>query len=184
MYDPDTPIEITYLTHEELKSFYPSPLEKECNTCHDVRPIEDFPMSRRCLDGHLPKCRECLSAYKKDWRIRFRESCLVREQAYYVNNKQKVLFWRKKRELTKRAIPSSFITEEWEDLKVYYDNSCAYCGNQVEQLEIEHMMPLSRGGHHVKENIVPSCKDCNLRKGKKTVEEIGYTLMKIHPFNF
>lgn len=43
---------------------------------------------------------------------------------------------------------------------------CYYCGRKfpVAELTMDHMIPLSRGGRSVKDNLVPSCKDCNNAK--------------------
>ncbi|OQX62199.1 MAG: HNH endonuclease [Desulfococcus sp. 4484_241] len=43
---------------------------------------------------------------------------------------------------------------------------CHYCGKSVlpEELTMDHVVPLSRGGRTTKRNVVPACKDCNNRK--------------------
>ena len=43
---------------------------------------------------------------------------------------------------------------------------CHYCGRQVgrEQLTMDHVVPISRGGKSKKGNIVQACKDCNNKK--------------------
>ena len=43
---------------------------------------------------------------------------------------------------------------------------CYYCKREVgrEQLTMDHVVPLSRGGKSKKGNIVPACKQCNNKK--------------------
>ncbi len=43
---------------------------------------------------------------------------------------------------------------------------CHYCGRFVgpQNLTMDHLVPLARGGRSVKGNLVPACKDCNNRK--------------------
>ena len=43
---------------------------------------------------------------------------------------------------------------------------CHYCGVRVApaHLTMDHVVPLVRGGRSTKNNVVPSCKDCNNRK--------------------
>jgi 5-methylcytosine-specific restriction endonuclease McrA len=43
---------------------------------------------------------------------------------------------------------------------------CHYCNRTVgrENLTMDHIVPLSRGGKSKKGNIVPACKDCNNKK--------------------
>jgi 5-methylcytosine-specific restriction endonuclease McrA len=44
--------------------------------------------------------------------------------------------------------------------------TCWYCGQKVgfHNLTMDHMIPLSRGGRSTKDNLVPSCKECNTKK--------------------
>lgn len=48
---------------------------------------------------------------------------------------------------------------------------CVYCGVAGVPLELDHVIPKSRGGEHSLENLVAACKPCNSSKGAKTVEE-------------
>jgi len=43
---------------------------------------------------------------------------------------------------------------------------CHYCHRQVgrEELTMDHVVPLIRGGKSKKGNIVPACKECNNKK--------------------
>ena len=43
---------------------------------------------------------------------------------------------------------------------------CHYCGGRFggEDLTMDHVIPLSKGGMSVRENIVIACKDCNSKK--------------------
>lgn len=51
---------------------------------------------------------------------------------------------------------------------------CAYCGKRAET--IDHVIPRSRGGAHVWENVVASCKTCNHRKADRLLDELGWKL--------
>jgi 5-methylcytosine-specific restriction endonuclease McrA len=46
---------------------------------------------------------------------------------------------------------------------------CSYCGAPA--TTHDHVIPKSRGGSDEPENIVPCCRFCNSRKGRRTVEE-------------
>lgn len=49
---------------------------------------------------------------------------------------------------------------------------CHYCGDWLgEAYELDHMMPLQRGGAHELSNICKACPLCNHRKNRKTEEE-------------
>jgi hypothetical protein len=44
-----------------------------------------------------------------------------------------------------------------------YNYSCAICGSRIEEvpLELSHIIPLSQGGKHIEENLIPLCANCN-----------------------
>ncbi|MGF1467477.1 MAG: HNH endonuclease [Sandaracinaceae bacterium] len=58
--------------------------------------------------------------------------------------------------------------------------TCQYCGEQpgVKELNLDHVVPRSRGGRSSWENLVTSCRPCNLKKGWETPEEAGMRLLK------
>ena len=51
---------------------------------------------------------------------------------------------------------------------------CHYCGKKFkpDELSMDHVVPVSRGGRSVKGNIVPCCKECNNRKKYLTPAEM------------
>jgi len=59
-----------------------------------------------------------------------------------------------------------FLRDQWE---------CQYCGDpfKTQELTFDHVIPRSRGGRTVWDNIVTACRDCNLLKGSKMPQECG-----------
>ncbi|WP_287584230.1 RNA-guided endonuclease IscB [Candidatus Borrarchaeum sp.] len=55
-----------------------------------------------------------------------------------------------------------------------WGRKCAYCGKTGVPLEVEHIVPKSRGGTDRVSNLTIACRKCNLKKGDKTAEEFGY----------
>lgn len=55
--------------------------------------------------------------------------------------------------------------KNWEEIKKFFDNKCAYCGKETPQLQIEHLIMFNRVGYglHHPGNIIPCCKECNRR---------------------
>jgi len=62
-------------------------------------------------------------------------------------------------------------------------HQCQYCGKRppVRELNIDHVLPRSRGGVDSWENLVTACRVCNLRKGWKTPDEANMRLAR-RPF--
>lgn len=60
------------------------------------------------------------------------------------------------------------------------ENTCQYCGVRLPRvdLNLDHVVPRSRGGATSWENVVCSCVPCNLRKGGRSPEEAGMRLLR------
>ena len=58
---------------------------------------------------------------------------------------------------------------------------CAYCGRGDLPLTVDHIIPRSRGGEEIWENLVSACVVCNNRKSNQTLEEANLKL-RIKPY--
>jgi len=56
---------------------------------------------------------------------------------------------------------------------------CAYCGSGSNRLTLDHIVPRSRGGTSIWENVVASCAPCNHRKGDRLLEETSMSLRTV-----
>ncbi len=54
---------------------------------------------------------------------------------------------------------------------------CQYCGSSG-RLTLDHVVPRSRGGASVWENVVTSCAPCNHRKGNRLLHEVKMHLRR------
>ncbi len=57
---------------------------------------------------------------------------------------------------------------------------CHHCGQRFHpsELTMDHLLPIARGGHSTKGNVVPSCKPCNTQKGHKTAIDQAFEELK------
>jgi 5-methylcytosine-specific restriction endonuclease McrA len=69
-----------------------------------------------------------------------------------------------RRRITRRAV---LARDSW---------TCQYCGSTKTGLTVDHVIPRSRGGESVWENIVTACASCNRREGNRLPKEI-----EMHP---
>lgn len=51
------------------------------------------------------------------------------------------------------------------------NQTCQYCGRHDPGGEVDHVLPLSRGGPDTLENLVWACRECNAQKGDMTPRE-------------
>ena len=52
---------------------------------------------------------------------------------------------------------------------------CVYCGTSGGRLTLDHVVPRSKGGESIWENVVTACAPCNLRKGDRTRSRSGWS---------
>ena len=55
---------------------------------------------------------------------------------------------------------------------------CQYCGASADQLSVDHVVPRSRGGLDIWENVTTACLPCNVRKGNRTPREAAMPLLR------
>lgn len=124
--------------------------------------------------------RDQRRAYGQAYYQRNREQLNKSSAAYRVAHPDKMRAWRnawKRRNpeaviahsLTRyarlRGAPGGrFTVAEWNALKALYGQRCAYCKKR-RRLTQDHVIPVSKGGAHTIQNIVPACQRCNSKKG-------------------
>lgn len=110
------------------------------------------------FSDYYKKTKKERSEKNKIWRLANKEYLYLRNRARELKIKEYVKITQKQIELLLNS----------------YNNKCIYCAVDVFRginLHLDHKVPLSRNGDHTLENLVPSCKVCNLKKGTKTFEE-------------
>ena len=171
---------------------------KTCTRCKEPKELADFNKERGRADGRASHCSECdkkrdrninKEAKQEYERKRYLEKCgrgliqphrklNIKADTSYEYHK----IWRslngEKRKLAKhkrRALEVSALGEVSfnieEKLLLGQSGLCMYCDKPLIEQQLEHMIPLARGGMHDDSNLCLSCPDCNRRKHTKTAEE-------------
>ena len=60
---------------------------------------------------------------------------------------------------------------EWGRLVARHRGCCAYCGVEGDNLSMDHVVPVAKGGGHRIGNFVPACQSCNSSKSDKLLIE-------------
>lgn len=72
-----------------------------------------------------------------------------------------------RKEARRRGVENSLTHSEWMEVLDQYEHRCVYCFGPYEQ--IDHVVAMRDGGGNTKQNVVPSCRECNQRKtGRKS----------------
>ena len=60
-------------------------------------------------------------------------------------------------------------------------NNCLYCGKQFGDFDLtrDHVLPVSRGGLDLWDNVVAACRRCNHFKGNRLLQECGMELQAL-----
>lgn len=68
----------------------------------------------------------------------------------------------------------SFTENEWKDVCEKHGNKCLRCGKTDNNLTVDHIVPLIKGGDNYITNIQPLCYSCNCSKRDNTVDYRPY----------
>lgn len=162
---------------------------KRCSRCEETKDFSCFRKNARYLDGHHSWCIDCSKQYRKDqyqankekekkqhkdWVSNNRERRSAQNVAatkkWQENNKEKVTHWKTDNKHRRREIyaTGSLTLDEWVEVCNKFGNKCLKCGEN--EVTIDHVVPLSKGGTHSMDNVQPLCRSCNSTKHDKTID--------------
>lgn len=102
------------------------------------------------------------------WREKYPERYSAYVHSWYKNNPDAIKRSRMRRHARARNAGLFHVTTK-EILKLKA-KSCFYCGSN-QNIEIDHRVPVSRGGSHSIGNLVSACRKCNRSKSNKFITE-------------
>lgn len=147
---------------ERAKNLVPViPETKQCVTCKETKDAAEFPKNKRTNDGLASHCKDCNSERNQKWKK---------------ENPDKAKAHDHKRRALKADAPGNATAADIDARFEYHGNKCIYCGSE-DSLEVEHRIPLARGGSNHPANLAPACRSCNSSKGTKTETEFKVFLL-------
>lgn len=166
------------------------PIEKQCAAYKVIFALDTFAIDKRRRDGRGSYCKPCdrIKANERTKRHQRKNLELTRQRQRSYKKKEKARETEKKyrrRPEVARAVAlrekvryhrrrldgESVLTRKaWLIILEAFGGACCYCGACDEDLTVEHIDPLSRGGTNDIRNIAPACFKCNGEKRAKTIE--------------
>ena len=146
------------LAHKGIPLLYKRRLSKmvdgvlvyQCGICKDFYPAEGFYKNKRTILGLTYECRTCHGRVVVDSRNK--ETSNKRQVVYEANRRAR-----------KNATKGRIGKQDIEALEKLFGAVCLKCGD-AEQLQWDHVMPLSCGGEHCISNLQRLCRKCNAKK--------------------
>jgi 5-methylcytosine-specific restriction endonuclease McrA len=120
--------------------------------------------ARKWREENPEKVRESQRKYRESHPEIYREAT----KKYYQANPEVKRAGERKRKAKKHDNPAFDISTK--ELKKLYARPCSYCGS-FEEITLDHVVPISKGGTHGVSNLVPACGPCNSSKGQKLLIE-------------
>lgn len=145
---------------------------KTCRRCGTLSPLDSLVKNKRSTYGVEALCKSCDAIrrmeheHKNPTKTQERKRIAARKwrAKYPDKNRAKVL----KYIATKHQAEGSHSAK---DVRVQYklqQGLCYWCSTPVaKKYNVDHVVPLSRGGSNDVNNIAISCPTCNRKKGKK-----------------
>lgn len=124
-------------------------------------------VNRRKREGRALKRQETNALHRK-YREANRDKERERQRKWRAKNPEKVLELNFRRRARKIAATKFYVAPK--ELRRILDQNCLYCGTE-ENITIEHVVPLFRGGSHSIGNLAPACGKCNSSKGARFISE-------------
>ncbi len=102
------------------------------------------------------------------------------DESIITGTEQKIVVPRIIRTIVYDKIPIRGVVLTRRNIYLRDCNFCQYCGKHFapSELNLEHVLPKSRGGTTTWTNVVCSCIKCNSKKGDKTPAEAGMKLIR------
>ena len=156
---------------------------KTCSRCKETKPLNWFNENQRY-------CQNCVSEYNAQYNKKNQEKKQAYMSEYYQDNKEERQGYQAEYSKTEKGIMVKRLAESrrrarikktgyerfsYEDLRMFWlgqnilDDRCYYCQKALPDgpEEIDHYIPIAKGGSHTPVNLRPSCSCCNRRKSSK-----------------
>jgi len=156
---------------------------KVCGTCREWKPLKRFFRHRDHWDGISTTCKACGAARLMQWEAANPEKKAEygrrHRERHREHERARLRQWRQNNPCKNAAKSQRYrarkldVTIKLVDREAVFErdgHTCVYCGS-TENSELDHVVPLSRGGPHCEDNLVVACRRCNASKGAKLLEE-------------
>lgn len=106
--------------------------------------------------------------YTKQWYQKNKRSCDASNAKWAKQNPDKIREYSRQRRASKKGFGNFKILDK--EIRRLKQQPCFYCGTK-ENITVDHVIPLSRGGYDSIGNILSACLSCNSQKNARFIME-------------
>jgi len=133
---------------------------------------------RELKEAYCDECKQAEKQYKSEWYMNNKSKILAKHKEWDLNNSEKRKELRRKTERKRRADKFNNGSELYTEDQVLekYGKVCHICSNEIDLsldrrnpmgFQVDHVLPLAKGGEDKITNVKPSHARCNQQKGIK-----------------
>lgn len=150
--------------------------QRLCRTCdHAANLAWRTSNPERHAENHqkwIVENREKHSTLVNGWRRANPDRTAAIGKRSRIANADKYRVYRHRRRALERAAEGDFTQQDIDKLLAQQQGLCVYCRCDIfATYEVDHIVPLSRGGSNWPHNLQLLCRHCNAAKGDNTHEE-------------
>lgn len=167
---------------------------KRCSKCGKSKPkATDYHRDKQKRDGYASACKACRNPKQVEYERTHRKQAKSRSVSYRVKlQTDDECYLRHRVSLSMRgAAKRKAKVASWMYTKAGRSavaallrdtDRCTLCGTELalRERELDHTVPLSRGGMHTLANLAIMCRCCNQAKGVQTISELIAHIERIH----
>jgi 5-methylcytosine-specific restriction endonuclease McrA len=164
---------------------------KQCTGCRKTKALDEFSPKRGGKLGRHAQCKLCRAAARVADRAANPERARAVDRKAEQNRKQtsaqRSAAWRaanperhriqsQQNRARRRAVQAAATVGKvcYESLYAFFLD-CYLCGQPLAgATDVDHIVPLARGGAHCQDNLRPTHEACNLRKSDKFLAELDW----------
>lgn len=124
---------------------------------------------RKWYQRNIEKERERSKLVMRRFRANDPERDKANRRRYRENNRE-IVRQREREKTYSRRAKQPYSVELATFMAELITQPCAYC-DATENITIDHVVPLSRGGKHEADNLAPACYSCNASKCNRLLSE-------------
>ena len=149
---------------------------KTCTRCGETKALDEFHNRKDAKDGKNSHCKTCARVIKRAYLDANREIHRERRRIYYWANRDRERSQgsayqaanpeksriREQRRRARKADNGVYLVTD-RDYRRILESPCVACGS-TQDIQVDHIIPIARGGRHAVGNLQALCGSCNASK--------------------